>query len=167
MEKLQPFLLGLKKHYFWVVCGLMTILFMVAWLISTGSLEDRFNTRVGQINSSFQKNKSIQGIENHPNENSNAKMDEEIKAKIAEVEQAWQYQYEYQKGVLVWPQSMDNEFLTQVQSLTPIEKSVKFPIEEEQELDTRWRDYYTLYRPRASQDGRPGRRLLGAASTGT
>ena len=145
MEKLQPFLLGLKKHYFWVINGLMTILFLIAWLVSTNDLQGRYSSRVGQIKSSFSKNDAIRGIENHPNENSNVKMDEEIQAKIAEVEQAWQYQYEYQKGVLVWPQSMENEFLSQVQSLTPIEKSVKFPVEEEQELDARWRDYYRLY----------------------
>ncbi|MBB75931.1 MAG: hypothetical protein CMJ75_15605, partial [Planctomycetaceae bacterium] len=145
METLQPFLLGVKKHYFWIVCGLMTVLFLTAWFFSTGSLELDANNRRQKIESSFQNNKSIRDIENHPNEKSNDKMDEEIEAKIAEVEQAWQYQYEYQKGVLVWPQSMENEFLSQVQNMTPIEKSVEFPVKEEQELDARWRDYYRLY----------------------
>lgn len=59
MEKLAPFIENVKKHSFWIVLSLATLLLLYSWWISDHEIAKKFKEGKGNIHTQFKKIKKI------------------------------------------------------------------------------------------------------------
>ncbi len=48
MDKLKPFLAGLRKHHFWILCGMVILIGLGIWKVATADLGAQFDTRASR-----------------------------------------------------------------------------------------------------------------------
>jgi len=154
VDQLKQFAAWMRKNYFWVTCGVLTVMSLAIWWLSTSSLAKETATRVGTLTEKEKTAQSIIGRQNHPNPVTHTKMDEQTTVLIDDVFDAWQQQYEKQREILIWPSHLGAEMLSIVGTLQPIEAKVKFPLERE-DLNltqrTQYRDFIYVELPRLAE----------------
>jgi hypothetical protein len=122
MDKVKQILEILRKHHFWILCGLAALASLIAWSMSTGSLATQFQANVGQIeqkigslNSPVESHSDWKGI-----------MDKETAAVWDNVNEAWKKLYSNQKDkVYIWPKMLGNDFLQAVEKLEGTKDELK------------------------------------------
>jgi hypothetical protein len=96
MEKVRVILAALRKHLFWVLCGVLVTVCLTTWLMATSQLSAKFEARSRQLNSRFNEVRSTI-TDNHPNEDG-IKRISELHGKLGDnVFEAWSYLYEEQR----------------------------------------------------------------------
>ena len=144
---------GIKKHSFWLVSGLVILVFVAGWYLSTKKLKTETAMFKGQIDSGFSAVSSvINNNPNHANDHSHEKMAELAEQLKQNLLDAWELQYNRQKDLLVWPQELGADFLADIDRLlvkngqrNPIE-TITFPSEEIQHnLQRHLLERYQLY----------------------
>lgn len=128
---------GIKKHSFWLVTGLVIVVFVAGWYLSTKQLKAETATYKSQIDTGFSAVSSvITSNANHPNDHSHQKMDELVEQLKQNLLDAWELQYNRQKDLLVWPKELGDDFLADIDRLlvkngqrNPIE-TITYPSEE-------------------------------------
>ena len=96
MEKVRVILAALRKHLFWVLCGILVVVCLTTWLMATSQLSGKFAARSRQLNSRFNEVRSTI-TDNHPNEDGIKKI-LELHGKLGDnVFEAWSYLYEEQR----------------------------------------------------------------------
>jgi hypothetical protein len=111
MDQLRTALVWLKKHHFWVLCGLVALVSLGSWAKASGKLSALFTTNQNAIKSEFTNVKGVRDNPFHPNEEVNSKQQEQTAKQAADVAKLWQELYERQrKNVLEWPPELSKDF---------------------------------------------------------
>ena len=113
MEQLIPVIEFVKKHKFWLICGLVSIASFVTWYLATGSLAQSREKSIKSISSMQTTAQGItrvsaSGVEDtsvsaHPNESTKAGMQKQIEGAAASLVRVWEVRREEQEGILKWP----------------------------------------------------------------
>lgn len=136
----------LKKHYFWVFCGVLTVVALGAWAWTTMDMSARYVADKTKIEQGYSLVNGVNGIQDHPNKITEDAMNERIKALKLSVARAWQEQYLEQEKVFVWPATFPNKMRRDLAKLRPIEKEFsEFPTPPGKELLPEWLAYYSNY----------------------
>ena len=119
MDKVKLYLMILKKHHFWVLCGIVTLCGLVSWWLGSASVRAEATTNEGLAKGAYEKIKNV----NNP---VNDKFKTAVETAHAELKkqafQVWQGQYTKQKGLLKWPEHLgQKEFIDVVGRLRPDE----------------------------------------------
>ncbi len=133
---------ALKKHYFWICCGVIVLVTFSVWWIACSSLREETEDRIADINTAFSSGEQVTRVTNHPNQTSHDGTDELIQLASREVYEAWQEQANHQQAVLVWPPELGADFIAKVADKWPIEK---LPYPTENEIDVWYRERYRNY----------------------
>ncbi|MCU0959562.1 MAG: hypothetical protein MUF48_05610 [Pirellulaceae bacterium] len=145
MDQLKFVLSAIKKHHFWILCGLILIAYLAVWFRSTSGMTQQAATRATAISTAFSTGEKIAGIQNHPNTQSADMMKALNRAEAEQVRLAWESRFREQEDVLVWPEELLPDFIAAVEPLKPIELKVDFPTPATQELKMEFRNRYRDY----------------------
>ena len=125
MDQLTPILQAMKKHYFWILTGLVLLISSIVFYLSSSTLHGDIDSRVSAINGKFLTVNAVNALApTHPNDASKTGMEKIIDQQTQDVQKAWELQYERQKNILVWPQATSPVALTQLDKYRPIEQYV-------------------------------------------
>ncbi|MHB8969730.1 MAG: hypothetical protein ACYC3X_06055 [Pirellulaceae bacterium] len=145
MDQVKRALAVLKKWHFWILCGVIVVLYAGTWFLSTSNMTKATESRVAAIGSAYSTGQRISGIQNHPNPASADMMKQLNRAEAEQVQLAWNYRFREQEDVLVWPTELLPDFIAAVEPLKPIESKVDFPTPPKQELKMEFRNRYRDY----------------------
>ncbi len=145
MDQLKPVLAALKKHYFWIVCSIILLVYLGTWFMTTSKMSEETTTRNAKITKAFDSGKRISQVTNHPNDESIEMMKGLTTAEAQQVRLAWELRYREQEDVLVWPEELLADFIAAVDKLRPIELTVEYPTPANKELKEDFRSRYRDY----------------------
>ncbi|MEI8213888.1 MAG: hypothetical protein WCI02_17190, partial [Planctomycetota bacterium] len=153
MEDLKKYLSLAAKHSFWIITGLILLLASVVFYLTKSSLDEAISTRMTSLDSTYGKLSQVKGkLPTQPNDKSHVEMEKRLDGLKKDVEQAWRFQYERQKGFLTWPREAFSLAKTHeiFDSLRPFEKLVPFPLPDKpgpplDQITERDRDVYRKY----------------------
>jgi hypothetical protein len=129
MDKVKVFLAVLKKHQFWVLCGVMLITILACWWLATDDLASQFQARVSQIKTDFTGTK----VPPEPaNQSVIDNIDEQHKSLKQEVFRAWATLYKQQKENNPLPAVLGKAFNDKFEKLKPQGKLDRFDLEQYQ-----------------------------------
>jgi hypothetical protein len=131
MEDLKKYLSIAAKHSFWIISGLILILASVFFYLTKSELDQAITSRVTALTSAFNTIKTVSGkTSTHPNKHSHDEMERRRDLLKADVDRAWEFQYDRQKRFLTWPAEAfaDEKTLQIFDSLRPFEANVPFPL---------------------------------------
>src|SRR3954447_9221943 len=111
MDQLRTALVWLKRHHFWVLCGLVAIIAFASWAKASGKLSTLFTQNQAAIKTEFEKVRGLSKDPFHPNTDVNAKQQAQTKQQADDVAKLWQQLYDRQrKHVLEWPPELSKDF---------------------------------------------------------
>lgn len=157
MDQLKPVIEFFKKQYFWVLIGVVTLMSIASWWMTTSSLSSQLKANTASLDTKYNSVKEVASkASTHPNSASHEKMDA-IAVKLAEdVGKAWELQYNRQVKLMQWPANeLGQDFVDKVEKYRPIE-SLTFPLPSGQDplglpLRERYRDYVDPLFPRLAK----------------
>ena len=118
MDQLRTALVWLKRHHFWVLCGLVAIIAVGSWAKASGKLSTLFTQNQTAIKGEFGNVKKLRDDPFHPNEDVNTKQQEQTKKQAADVAKLWEQLYNRQREhVLEWPSELSKDFRDYVDKL--------------------------------------------------
>ena len=153
MGQLKEQFAVVMRYGFWIGIGFSVLVSLVVWYLATSSLVDERESQKQKINSAFTSVTSLQGeLSTHPNPSSHEVMEEMIEERTEVVLQAWKDMYERQRGLLTWPESLQQDFIREYEDLIPIEKYIDFPPTDSQKKETYLLSRYGTYIGRVLPD---------------
>ena len=118
MDQLRTALVWLKRHHFWVLCGLVAIIAFGSWAKASAKLSALFKSNESAIKGEFGNVKKVRDDPFHPNEDVNSKQQAQTKQQAEAVAKLWQQLYDRQREhVLEWPEELTKEFRDVVDKL--------------------------------------------------
>ena len=165
MDQIKPIIEKIVTHRFWVGCGLVVILTIVVAYLAIGSVSTAREKHVADIKSKFTSTQNLAGIDpseglsnlsdeikseastSFPNDKTLTEMDRITDlAKIA-TRDAWEYQYNQQTKLLVFPEDLEEEVRASFRRNLPIEQKLpKFDeIKDEEQVLEKYRRAYGVY----------------------
>lgn len=137
MDKVKLYLMMLKKHHFWVLCGIVTLCGLVSWWLGSASV--RAEATANQVTAKGAYDK-VNGIKDPVNDKFKTAVETahaELKKQAFDV---WRKQFANQQKLLRWPEHLgQKEFIDVVGRLRP----------DEQIPDEQRRRYRNLIFPKA------------------
>ena len=133
MDQVKVVLAAIKKHHFWVLCGVIVVLVLGAWWSATSGLAKSIETRKGELEGA---QKSVQGVTAqslHANRECISAIQAEHEKLKNEVYNAWDFLYRVQKKNSVWPPIAPN-FRRDIELLGP-----------DDEIRPEYRDLYMYF----------------------
>ncbi len=130
MDKVKEILAQLKKHYFWVLIGVVLVVPVVVWFLATADLRSRFAARQEAIKKRFDELQSIVSNSQHPNDKTiayvrgllgSSDLPETLKGKVFI---AWELLYREQKEKNQLPGTLGEGFKSEFESLGPNKKEL-------------------------------------------
>jgi len=116
------------KKIFWILTPLITIASLFIWFRASGKLTSERTANTSSIVSKFSGLDSIKSTNQvHPNQVSHEKMQGLIDGLKEDLKEAWELQYERQKGVLTWSDELGVDVVGNLSAKTPIEWKVPYP----------------------------------------
>ena len=95
MDQLKAQLAVAMKYGFWISCGMVLIVSVAIWYLSTSKLADENQKQTTKISSAIQTVSSVeQELPTLPNDLSHAEMDKLILARQDQVLQSWKRLYD-------------------------------------------------------------------------
>jgi hypothetical protein len=122
MDQLKTVLAALKKHHFWVLCGLVVLIALTVWWLATGAVDNAFGERTGKIKGDLDQMASISTTPQHPNEpviKDIGQRTGELKKKVLK---AWEGLYKEQKEKNPLPGTLSEDFRRVFEDLGPEEE---------------------------------------------
>ena len=117
MDKIKPYLAILKKHHFWILCGLVVVVTMTVWSLAAGEMTKKFAARRDKLKGLVDVVTKVSQQVDPPNENV-VKTTKSCNARLEqEVYLAWNGRYSEQKKKNPWPVELGPEFLMVINSL--------------------------------------------------
>lgn len=126
MDQVKAIFGGIKKYHFWILCVIVIIVGLTSWYMSTSTLRAETDKNAANIKQKVDAVNAINNINPHPNTAFVEGMDKMIEEYSNNLGKGWQYRYNQQKSLLVWPKSLGEDFKKQVDRLRPIEDFVTF-----------------------------------------
>ena len=117
MDQVKVALAVIKKHHFWILCGLAVLFGLGAWWSATAGLASRIEARRGELESTYKQIAGISSGGAHPNEETNKKIEGLHKELTDKVLKAWSKLYQDQKERNEWPSELGDEFRDYVKFL--------------------------------------------------
>lgn len=167
MDKLKPYLVQLKKHHFWVLCGVLLLAAYFAWSSGTSALQTEYEANRQQIRNQFQAAEGVRNTSPHPNNTWNDGVLEAHAKLKQETLAAWQFQYDQQQDALRWQSDIFTAPF--IDEISAVERTAEIP---DRLRDTymhtawrvigTWRDRFHLLHtiPAAQEGGEPQTRGL-------
>src|SRR5215208_4107704 len=97
MDQLRTALVWLKKHHFWVLCGLVALISLGSWAKASSKLRTLFNTSQTAIKSEFTNVQNLRKEPFHPNDDVNSKQEAQTKQQAGDVAKLWEVLYNRQR----------------------------------------------------------------------
>lgn len=142
MDQVIAFLKALKKHHFWVLCTVVSLMAVVAWYLSTNKLAQAYDKAKSDIDGKMSALRRISTVQNHPNTKIHKRMDDEVVRRRDNVLEAWETKWKQSIDILTWPEELTREFVETAQKLQPIEK---FSPDDPEQLRAGFLDEYRDY----------------------
>lgn len=130
MDKVKEILALLKKHYFWVLIGVVVVVPVVVWFLATADLRSRFTARQEAIKKRFDELQAIVSNSQHPNDKTiayvrgllgSSDLPQTLKGKVFT---AWELLYREQKEKNQLPGMLGEGFKSEFESLGPNKKEL-------------------------------------------
>src|SRR5262245_34293433 len=97
MDKLKQILEFVRKHHFWMLCGLAALIGLIVWQMSTSKLEAEFQADKTKIDGYIQKVQSAARDDSQPRQHWKEVKDKETEGLKEDVDKAWHKLYDQQK----------------------------------------------------------------------
>ncbi len=111
MDQLRTALVWLKRHHFWVLCGIAALIAIGSWAKASGKVDALFAANQSAIKAEFGNVKKLRDEPFHPNEDVNTKQQAQTAQQAKDVAKLWQVLYDRQREhVLEWPSELSKEF---------------------------------------------------------
>ena len=123
MDKLKVILKKLKKHHFWIVCSLVTLVAIVMVFMAIGTLNEERSAQSSKISSTQSSVEQLRMAQLHPNKQYHDEQEALNKKASQAIAQAWASRYDRQADLLVWPEELDSRLVQKVEGLRPIESA--------------------------------------------
>lgn len=141
MDKLKDQLKPVIKHSFWIACCAIVITTLATWYVNTSRFNKETGDRVAAIKTKFDQGATLMNKRDHPNTDSHKAMDVLIDEARARVFEAWKFQFDHQRQILLWPNDLGDDFIKQATPLFPPES---IPVDQ-QALTLTQRNHYQYY----------------------
>jgi hypothetical protein len=143
MDQLRTALVWLKRHHFWVLCGLVAIIAVGSWAKASGKMDTLFGGNSSAIKGSFLNVQNLRKDPFHPNEDVNTKQQTQTAQQRKDVAKLWEQLYNRQREhVLEWPvPPLTKEFGDFVEKL-------QFGAEIRSDLRSNYQNYIEGYFPK-------------------
>ena len=145
MDQIKPLIDGMKKHWFWIFCGLTLIACTVVYYIANGGIYKQEQDRIAAIKQTDSTAKSLQNagvdvspkddsgkdggagvdLKRHPNEETTEQMKLVLAKAAAATGSAWGAKYKTQEAIQVFPKKEIEVANFDFRALLPAE-SIKF-----------------------------------------
>ena len=125
MDKVKLALTQLKKHHFWVLCGLIVVTALLSWAQATGDLAGQTEKRIKALEGEFATVQNVNLQPNHPNETVIKAIREAIDGASDKpgvkhnVLRAWTILYDEQKNKNALPDVLGKRFKEHFENLPP------------------------------------------------
>jgi len=119
MDQLKKALAWLKLNHFWVLVGIVPVIGLVCWYMSSGALSTEYKANEGTIKGAFNTPTAIMAESFHANQTIIDKQREQVQMRAKTVLELWQQLYDRQRSeVLKWPEkALTQEFRDAVEKL--------------------------------------------------
>lgn len=147
MDKLRPAIAFLKKYYFWVFAGVVLLVGLGGWYMSTSTLDKEYQARSQEIDTRLNSARQIASTANHPNTQYADEMKTWLTQYRDDIDQAWQKKWEAQKGVLTWPPELNvgGSNFSDIVNGVLLGRPIEALTEEEKPMPTNKRELYRDY----------------------
>lgn len=144
MEQLKPLIDGMKKHWFWIFCGVTLVACIVVFYIANGGIYAAEQKEIATIKTTENTAKSLQtaavdvspkddddkngsgtDLRRHPNEETTTQMKVVLEKAAAATGSAWETIYRTQQAIQVFPKKEIEVLNYNFRDLLPAE-SIKF-----------------------------------------
>src|SRR6516162_6692626 len=124
MDKVKQILELLRRHHFWILCGLAALVGVIVWQMSTSSLDAEFQKDSHNVAESLKKVQDVARDDTMPREKWKELKEKETEARKDEVGKKWQELYAEQKEkVFKWLDNLSAE------DVAKLEASSQYPEE--------------------------------------
>ncbi|MCO8121554.1 hypothetical protein NHH03_07390 [Stieleria sp. TO1_6] len=114
MDQVKQYLAVAIKYGFWIGSAVILIGALAIWYLTTSDLDQQTTRQISKIEGDFSKVSQFRNeLPTQPNEISHEKMQVKIDAQKQEVLTAWQSVFDAQRGILTWPEVMQDSFLNE------------------------------------------------------
>ncbi len=155
MDKVKEFWDFFKRHHFWFIAGLVTVLAMLAGWMANSSLDAKFAAESAKIKDAQTKADSVAKMPKHPNTVTLEAMKNLKTARQEDVEKAWKRMYAVQReSILVWPKELSQDFHNEVKAVLaddPIERIDTTKRDIPVHLRQEYRDYIAEELPKLAE----------------
>jgi hypothetical protein len=118
MDQVRTILTWLKKHHFWVLCGLVPLIFLFGWWSGSSTMDTKYDTNQKAIKADFDGLKQVRDLVFHPNQAIIERQDAEKKKQAESVTKLWQQLFDRQRAqVLKWPVALSKAFRDAVEKM--------------------------------------------------
>lgn len=155
MDKVKEFWDFFKRHHFWFIAGMVTVLAMLAGWMANSSLDAKYLAESAKIKDAQTKATSVSSMPKHPNAVTLEEMKKLKSARQIDVEKAWEKMYALQReSILVWPKQLTQEFRSEVKAVLgddPIERIDTTKRDIPVHLRQEYRDYIAIELPKLAE----------------
>ena len=121
MDRPKIALAAIKKHHFWVLCGVVVAVGLALWWTSTSSVDGKRTTRTAKITGDLNQMVKIVGIPRHPNQKVIKHRNTQTVKNKEEILRAWAGLYNLQKEKNPLPTVLGDDFKKEFEALGPLE----------------------------------------------
>ena len=140
MDQVRVIFQLLLRERFWVLSVVGTIVAVVCWYVSSGDLDQQFNSREQAISLAFNKMNNLYREPVHPNDDVNQGDLAQLVEQRKIVLEVWKELYDRQREeVLYWPkESLKADFIKEIEKL---EFGDPFPVRAAEDMLSHYRNY--------------------------
>ena len=156
MDQIKEFLNLALKYRFWIAIGVATLLPLIGYFLTAGSLQEEETRATTGIKSDFEAVKKYSSNPTPVNKEYQPLVKQETSILKRDVDTAWRKLYERQEPLLTWPEDVSKDFTTWGRAwpkeLAPnvVRDTIMSYIET---YEPYWRDVYKTFKPFDSETG--------------
>ncbi|MDZ4821183.1 MAG: hypothetical protein SGJ20_19660 [Planctomycetota bacterium] len=111
MNKVKEFLEKVRRHQFWILCGLVALFGVATWYLGTAKLAEQFTKNKAKVTAAKSTAETVLNYQDHPNDKFTVKIGDAKAEQVKKVEKNWKELYTTQKqNVYVWPAYFVKDF---------------------------------------------------------
>jgi hypothetical protein len=119
MDQLKVALQAVKKHHFWILCGVIVLVVLGAWWSSTSGLAGMYEERKTALEGKMSNVSNVASQSLHPNPAVITGIGDAQAETTKSVFEAWQFLYRDQEQYMKWPELLGADFTQYMQFLPP------------------------------------------------
>ena len=119
MDQLKVVLQAIKKHHFWILCGVIVVVVLAVWWSATSGLAGIIKERRDALDAKMTNVRSVAAQSLHENQDVVDGIDANQKLTTKSVREAWELLHEKQKEYMEWPVLLGPDFAQYMKFLPP------------------------------------------------